>query len=235
MRLPPRQLRQDKEPAAVRDRYGRTRFGQSCLLARRLIEAGVRFVTVNMFETVFDEVTWDIHGSRPFTDITEMAKQVAPNFDQAFSTLLEELKDRGLLETTIVTAMGEFGRTPKINPAGGRDHHPGVWTMIIGGGPIKGGRIVGESDELGYSPKTRPVTPAEVAATIYQGLGLDVHKELPGPQNRPLPLVEPGSNARPEMTTSPVGSTSPAWGAFRRGNRTGRHGRTGPWEGAANP
>ena len=180
----------DKEPAAVRDRYGRTRFGQSCLLARRLIEAGVRFVTVNMFETVFDEVTWDIHGSRPFTDINEMAKQVAPNFDQAFSTLLEDLHQRGLLATTIVTAMGEFGRTPKINPAGGRDHHPGVWTMIIGGGPIKGGRIVGESDELGYSPKTRPVTPGEVAATIYQGLGLDVHKELPGPQNRPLPLVE---------------------------------------------
>jgi len=180
----------DKETAAVRDRYGRTRFGQSCLLARRLIEAGVRFVTVNMFETVFDEVTWDIHGSRPFTDINEMAKQVAPNFDQAFSTLLEDLQERGLLQTTIVTAMGEFGRTPKINPAGGRDHHPGVWTMIMGGGPVKGGRIVGESDELGYSPKSRPVTPAEVAATIDQALGLDVHKDLPGPQNRPLPLVD---------------------------------------------
>jgi hypothetical protein len=180
----------DKEPAAVRDRYGRTRFGQSCLLARRLIEAGVRFVTVNMFETVFDEITWDIHGSRPFTDINEMAKQVAPNFDQAFSMLLEDLKERGLLETTIVTAMGEFGRTPKVNPAGGRDHHPGVWTIIMGGGPVKGGRIVGESDGLGYGPKTRPVTPAEVAATIYHGLGLDEHKELPGPQNRPMPLVD---------------------------------------------
>ena len=79
----------------MRDRYGRTRFGQSCLLARRLIEAGVRFVTVNMFETVFDEVTWDIHGSRPFTDIVEMARQVAPNFDQAFSALLEDLEQRG--------------------------------------------------------------------------------------------------------------------------------------------
>src|SRR5208283_5722714 len=111
----------DKEPAAMRDRYGRTRFGQSCLLARRLIERGVRFVTVNMFETVFDEVTWDIHGSKPFTDISEMSKQVVPNFDQAFSTLLEDLKDRGLLESTMVTALGEFGRTPKINPAGGRD------------------------------------------------------------------------------------------------------------------
>jgi uncharacterized protein (DUF1501 family) len=180
----------DREPAATRDRYGRTRFGQSCLLARRLIERGVRFVTVNMFETVFDEITWDIHGSRPFTDITEMARLVAPNFDQAFSTLLEDLKDRGLWETTIVTAMGEFGRTPKINPAGGRDHHPGVWSILIGGGPIKGGRVVGESDELGYAPKSRPVTPGEVAATIFQGLGLDPHRELPGPQNRPLPLAD---------------------------------------------
>ncbi len=180
----------EKEPAAMRDRYGRTRFGQSCLMARRLIERGVRFVTVNMFETVFDEVTWDIHGSRPFTDINEMAKQVAPNFDQAYSALLEDLQDRGLLENTIVGAFGEFGRTPKINPAGGRDHHPGVWTVILGGGPIRGGRVVGASDELGYVPKERPVSTGEVVATLYQGLGLDVHKELPGPQNRPLPLVE---------------------------------------------
>jgi hypothetical protein len=180
----------NQEPAAVRDRYGRTRFGQSCLLARRLIERGVRFVTVNMFETVFDEVTWDIHGSKPFTDIAEMSKLVAPNFDQAFSTLLEDLKDRGLLAKTIVTAMGEFGRTPKINPAGGRDHHPGVWTILMGGGPIQGGRIIGESDELGYIPKSQPVTPGEVAATLYKALGLDPHRELPGPQNRPIPLVD---------------------------------------------
>lgn len=189
----------DTEPATTRDRYGRTRFGQSCLLARRLIERGVRFVTINMFETVFDEVTWDIHGSRPFTDITEMSRLVAPNFDQAFSTLLGDLKERGLLETTIVTAMGEFGRTPKINPAGGRDHHPGVWTIIMGGGPIKGGRVVGESDELGYAPKTRPVTPAEVAATLFAGLGLDPHKELPGPQNRPLPLADYSVQAIKEL------------------------------------
>src|SRR4029077_19550945 len=98
----------DKEPETMRDRYGRTRFGQCCLLARRLIERGVRFVTVNMFETVFDEITWDIHGSRPFTDIAEMAKLVAPNFDQAYSTLLEDLKERGLLDKTMVLAMGEF-------------------------------------------------------------------------------------------------------------------------------
>ena len=182
----------DKEPDTMRDRYGRTRFGQSCLLARRLIERGVRFVTVNMFETVFDEITWDIHGSKPFTDITEMARLVAPSFDQAYSTLLEDLQDRGLLQNTIVTALGEFGRTPKINPAGGRDHHPGVWSILMGGGPIKGGRVVGESDELGYVPKTRPVTPGEVVATLFKGLGLDPHKELPGPQGRPLPLAEFG-------------------------------------------
>jgi hypothetical protein len=181
-----------QEPETVRDRYGRTRFGQSCLLARRLIERGVRFVTVNMFETVFDEITWDIHGSKPFTDINEMSRLVAPNFDRAFSMLLEDLQERGLLANTMVTAMGEFGRTPKINPAGGRDHHPGVWTILMGGGPIKGGRVVGESDALGYTPKSRPVTPGEVAATLYRGLGLDPHKELPGPQNRPLPLVEYG-------------------------------------------
>lgn len=179
-----------KEPEKVRERYGKTRFGQSCLMARRLIESGVRFVTVNMFETVFDEVTWDIHGSRPFTDIDEMAKQVVPNFDRAFAALLEDLAERGLLKTTMVVATGEFGRTPKINPAGGRDHHPGVWSMLIGGGPIQGGRVVGESDELAYAPKTRPVVPGEVAATIYKGLGLDPHKELVGPQNRPIPITD---------------------------------------------
>ena len=180
----------NQETDSMRDRYGRTRFGQSCLLARRLIERGVRFVTVNMFETVFDEITWDIHGSRPFTDITEMSKLVAPNFDQAFSALMEDLTERGLLKNTVVTALGEFGRTPKINPAGGRDHHPGVWTILMGGGPIKGGRVIGESDELGYAPKTRPVLPGEVAATLFKAFNLDPHHELPGPQGRPMPLVD---------------------------------------------
>ena len=159
-------------------------------MARRLVEAGVRFVTVNMFETVFDELTWDIHGSKPFTDINEMARVIAPNFDRAYSALLEDLAERGLLGSTVVAATGEFGRTPKINPAGGRDHHPGVWSMLIGGGPIQGGRVVGESDELGYAPKSRPTTPGEVAATIYQALGIDPHKELPGPQNRPITAVD---------------------------------------------
>ena len=177
-------IRQDEGPVRP------DAFGQSCLMARRLIEAGVRFVTVNMFETVFDEVTWDIHGSKPFTDIVQMSKEVAPNFDQAYTALLEDLTERGLLSKTMVVALGEFGRTPKVNPAGGRDHHPGAWTVVMGGGPLKGGRVVGETDELGYAPKSRPVTPGEVAATIYKGLGLDPHKELPGPQNRPMPLAD---------------------------------------------
>lgn len=180
----------EKEPASVRDRYGRTRFGQCCLMARRLIEAGVRFVTVNMFETVFDEITWDIHGSKPFTDIEQMSKLVAPNFDQAYSALMDDLTERGLISNTMVLAMGEFGRTPKINPAGGRDHHPGVWSIIMGGGPLQGGRVVGESDELGYAPKTQPILPGEVAATVFKGLGLDPHKEMPGPQGRPIPLAD---------------------------------------------
>ena len=97
-------------------KYGQNRFGQSCLLARRLIEAGVRFVTVNMFETVFDEITWDIHGSKPFSPISCYRDLVGPMFDMAYSSLLEDLHDRGLLTNTMVVAMGEFGRTPKVNP-----------------------------------------------------------------------------------------------------------------------
>jgi hypothetical protein len=180
------------ESDAVRDRYGRTRFGQSCLLARRLVERGVRFVTVNMFETVFNEITWDIHGSAPFSPIDCYKNEVGPNFDNAYSALLEDLSRKGMLDTTIVLAFGEFGRTPKINPAGGRDHHPACWTILLAGGPIRGGRVVGASDETAYAPRDRPVTTAEVAATVYQGLGISLDTELPGPQGRPIRLVDHG-------------------------------------------
>jgi hypothetical protein len=180
------------EPAAVRDRYGRTRFGQSCLLARRLVERGVRFVTVNMFETVFNEITWDIHGSSPFSPIECYKNEVGPNFDNAYTALLEDLSRRGLLETTMVLAFGEFGRTPKINPAGGRDHHPACWTVLFAGGPVQGGRVVGASDEIGHSPVDRPVSTAEIAATVYHGLGVPLASELPGPQGRPIRLVDHG-------------------------------------------
>src|SRR5246127_1495881 len=181
-----------KEPESMRQRYGQNRFGQSCLLARRLIEAGVRFVTVNMFETVFDEITWDIHGSKPFSPISCYRDLVGPMFDMAYSSLLEELGQRGLLSNTMVLAMGEFGRTPKINPAGGRDHWPQCWTVLMGGGPLKNGEIVGASDEIGAAPKDRPVTPGEIAATVFHGLGIDMQIELPGAQGRPIPLVDRG-------------------------------------------
>ena len=134
-----------KEPQKVRERYGMTRFGQSCLLARRLIEAGVRFVTVNTFLTVFDEITWDIHGSKPFSPISCYRDLVGPMFDMAYSSLLEELSERGLLSNTMVVAMGEFGRTPKVNPAGGRDHWPQCFSVYFAGGGIQGGRAIGKS------------------------------------------------------------------------------------------
>src|SRR5882757_4687503 len=190
-----------KEPQATREKYGMNRFGQSCLLARRLVEAGVRFVTINMFETVFDEITWDIHGSKPFSPISCYRDLVGPMFDMAYSSLLEELSERGLLKNTMVVATGEFGRTPKINPAGGRDHWPQCWTMLMGGGPLKGGTVIGSSDEIGGAPRDRPVTPAQIAATIYRGLGIDLGLELPGAQGRPIPLVDRGTEPIRELFT----------------------------------
>jgi hypothetical protein len=190
-----------KEPEAVRQKYGMNRFGQSCLLARRMIEAGVRFVTINMFETVFDEITWDIHGSKPFSPISCYRDLVGPMFDMAYSSLLEELQDRRLLDNTMIVAMGEFGRTPKVNPAGGRDHWPQCWSILMSGGPIKGGQVVGSSDEIGAMPKDRPTTPGEVAATIYHGLGISPELELPGAQGRPIPLVDRGVEPIKELFT----------------------------------
>lgn len=181
-----------KEPDKVRERYGMNRFGQSCLLARRMIEAGVRFVTINMFETVFDEITWDIHGSKPFSPISCYRDLVGPMFDNGYTSLIEDLTERGLYKNTMVVAMGEFGRTPKINPAGGRDHWPQCWSVVMGGGPLKGGTIVGASDEIGAAPKDRPTNPQEIAATLYHGLGIDLHIELPGAQGRPIPIVDRG-------------------------------------------
>ncbi|HLK61014.1 MAG TPA: DUF1501 domain-containing protein, partial [Chthonomonadaceae bacterium] len=179
-----------KESKETRDKYGMNKFGQSCLLARRMVERGVRFVTINMFETVFNEITWDIHGSAPFTPIDAYRTLCGPWFDNGYSSLVEELQERGLYENTIVVATGEFGRTPKINPAGGRDHWPQCWSMILGGGGLKGGQIVGASDAIGGYPTDRPTSPADVAATLYSALGISLTKELPSPGGRPLPVVE---------------------------------------------
>lgn len=159
----------------VDERYGRTRFGQSCALARQLIESEVRCVTVNMYQSVYDEITWDTHGWKPFTTLQEMAVRVAPEFDRAYSTLLKDLDDRGLLDSTMVAAFGEFGRSPRMNHSGGRDHHPSVWTVLLAGGPIRGGRVVGQSDRWGVEVADRPVSPEEVNATMCRGIGLNPH------------------------------------------------------------
>ncbi len=188
-----------REPKSVRERYGMTRFGQCCLLARRLVEAGVRFVTINTFLTVFDEITWDIHGSKPFTSIAGMKKIVAPMYDQAYGALIEDLDQRGLLPDTLVCNLAEFGRTPRINPAGGRDHWPQCWTVYFAGGGVQGGQVVGKSDPIGAVPAERPVTPANVVATIFHSLGFDLETTLPGPGGRPFPLVDTGQREIHEL------------------------------------
>ena len=181
-----------KEPPRVRERYGMTRFGQCCLLARRLVEAGVRFVTINTMLTVFDEITWDIHGSKPFTSITGMKEIVCPMYDQGYSALIEDLVERGMLDKTMVACLAEFGRTPKVNPAGGRDHWPQCFTCYFAGGGVQGGRVIGASDPIGGVPADRPVQPPDLVATIFHSLGLDLETHLPGPAGRPFPLVDFG-------------------------------------------
>lgn len=181
-----------QEPERLRRRYGSHLFGRSCLAARRLIEAGARFVTVNMFDTVFGRRTWDCHGYEPFSSLEDYRDHVAGVFDLAFSALLEDLDERGLLSITMVIATGEFGRSPRRNFAGGRDHWPYCWTAIAGGGPLRCGEVIGASDAEGAFPKDRPVTPAQLAATIYQAFGIDPHSEIAGPDGNRIPLVEPG-------------------------------------------
>lgn len=188
-----------KEPQKVRDRYGMNRFGQCCLLARRLIEGGVRFVTINTFLTVFNEVTWDIHGSKPFTSIAGMKDIVCPMYDRAYSALIEDLSERGLLDDTLVCNLAEFGRTPRVNPAGGRDHWPQCFTVYFAGGGVKGGQVVGASDPVGGVPADRPVDPGHVAATIFHSLGFKLESHLPGPAGRPFPLVDFGKREIHEL------------------------------------
>jgi hypothetical protein len=188
-----------KEPLKVRERYGMNRFGQCCLLARRLVESGVRFITINTFLTVFDEITWDIHGSKPFTSIEGMKDIVCPMYDQAYSALIEDLHQRGLLDDTMVACLSEFGRTPKVNPAGGRDHWPQCFTTYFAGGGVKGGRVVGASDPVGGFPAERPVKPGDLVATIFHSLGFDHASHLPGPGGRPFPLTDLGTEPIKEL------------------------------------
>ncbi|MFO0889290.1 MAG: DUF1501 domain-containing protein [Isosphaeraceae bacterium] len=181
------------EPADVRRRYGENTFGQSCLLARRLVERGVRVVTVNMFESVFNKVTWDCHGSAPFSSLADYRRDLLPTLDCALSALLDDLRDRGLLESTLVVATGEFGRTPKLNATGGRDHWPGVWTALAAGGGVRGGQVIGASDDQATAPDVRPVRPQELLATIYHCLGLPAGTYMQRPSGEEQTLVEDAS------------------------------------------
>ncbi len=180
------------EPAALRDHYGWNTFGQSCLLARRLVESGVRLVTINMFDTVFNRITWDCHanGGDLNTSLADYAETLCPMLDAEYSTLLADLEARGLLASTLVVAAGEFGRTPQVNARCGREHWPGVWSMLMAGGGVRGGQVIGASDAHAAKPRDRPIQPAEVVATVYHALGIDPATRLPTADGRPVPLIE---------------------------------------------
>ncbi|HEX3148061.1 MAG TPA: DUF1501 domain-containing protein [Gemmataceae bacterium] len=163
----------DKEPDGVRDGYGRTRFGQSCLLARRLVEHGVPFVQVNWSDHVEAEEDagdggWDHH----YRNFQIMQDRHAMWLDQSMSAFLTDLEKRGLLASTLVLAIGEFGRTPKINDKAGREHHPNCYSALICGGGVKGGRVIGESDAKTERPHDNPLTPADVCATVHHAAGI---------------------------------------------------------------
>ncbi len=168
------------------------RFDENCRIAAGLVEKGASFVTVNMFTTVFDAPSWDCHADRGSLacDLGDYRDTVAPTFDVAFTALLTDLDRRGLLDRTLVVAVGEFGRTPQPNANGGRDHWPGCWTAILAGGGVQGGRVVGSSDAIAGEPKDRPVTPAELVATIYHALGIPSDATIPGPDGRPVRVID---------------------------------------------
>jgi hypothetical protein len=170
-----------REDPRLRDRYGRNTTGQSCLLARRLVESGVRFVTVN-------SGGWDHHAK-----IFDSLDKRLPELDFALSALIDDLDSRGLLESTLVVCMGEFGRSPKVNKEAGRDHWGHVASVLFAGGGVKPGRVIGASDDQGGRVSDRPVRPADVAATIYQAVGVDYSRHLVTPENRPVTILDDGS------------------------------------------
>jgi uncharacterized protein (DUF1501 family) len=174
----------DGEPPAVRDRYGRHRFGRSLLLARRLAEAGVPMTAIHFNEmTVCDG--WDTHSK----NFPALKDELLPMVDQSLSALLDDLEHRGLFDETLVVVMGEFGRTPKINAAGGRDHWGSCQSVLLAGGGVGGGRVVGASDRIGAYPKTDPIDPVDVHATMYHCLGLDPEATMLDHLRRPYPLT----------------------------------------------
>jgi hypothetical protein len=190
-------FRLDEEPASLRDRYGRTLFGQGCLLARRLVERGVPFVEVTLASAPgVQGLGWDTHVQN-FDNVEKLSKVLDP----AWATLMADLKQRGLLETTLVVWMGEFGRTPKITNIKGRDHWANSWTTVLGGGGIKGGQVIGKTSKDGMAVEERPVAVADLLATVGLGLGLDVTKQNMSNVGRPIRLVEPTAKPITEALT----------------------------------
>jgi uncharacterized protein (DUF1501 family) len=179
-----------REDPKLRDRYGRHTFGQSALLARRLVEAGTPFVTVNC-------VPWDHHGTPPQLKTEEGARKLIPPLDRAIAALICDLADRGLYESTLVVAMGEFGRTPRMNKDAGRDHWGKAFSVLMGCGSMRMGQVIGRSSERGEHVVDRPITPQDVAATIYHHLGIDgkatIFEDRAG---RPTYLIENGEPIR---------------------------------------
>ncbi|QDU25994.1 hypothetical protein ETAA8_10660 [Anatilimnocola aggregata] len=178
------------EPPEVRDRYGRSTYGQGCLLARRLVEAGTKFVTVYFSNTIGGRSTteggWDTHGFDGTRMYPIVEKYHFPRMEETFPTLLDDLSERGLLDDTLVVWMGEFGRTPKINANASRDHWPNCYSVVLAGGGVKRGFIYGKSDDKGQYPDEHPVKPEDLAATIYYLLGIDPNSEVRDKNNRPL-------------------------------------------------
>jgi hypothetical protein len=176
--------------------YGPTSFGRSCLLARRLVELGVRVVTVNAYAAVFRGASWDAHGAEPFGSFDDYARDVLPTFDRAFAALLDDLDHSGRLESTLVVAAGEFGRTPRINASGGRDHWPGVWSVALAGGGVRGGQVIGRSDAHAAAPADGPVTLPDLLATIYHSLGIEGSAHVSTSDGQWFRLVEAGDPIR---------------------------------------
>jgi hypothetical protein len=190
-------LRIDQEDPRLRDRYGRNVFGQSCLLARRLVEAGVPLV--NIYSVGFDgfpgplPLSWDTH----WDNFKFLKEGILPIQDRGYAVLLEDLSERGLLDETLVVWFGEFGRSPQINPQAGREHWPAVYSVVFAGGGVRGGMLFGASDKNGAFPTADPVTPQDVAATIYHCLGIDPETRLPDRLGRPTEIGSGGKVIRP--------------------------------------
>ena len=182
------------EKAETRDKYGRNLFGQSCLLARRLVEKGVPFVEVTLSAVPNAPGGWDTHGNN-FDQVKALSKVL----DLGWATLMTDLKDRGLLDTTTVIWMGEFGRTPKINNQQGRDHWANSWATVIGGGGIKGGQAVGKTSPGGDAVEDRPVAVTDLLATLCKALGIDHEKQNPSNVNRPIRIVDKSANPITEV------------------------------------